>query len=109
MTLSLPYDEENTEHFDRLVNRLARELSTGFGYSLEEAEKHLSDFYEAYDKNPPEGWTAADYFWHDDSAVVLRIGYELAGGKSSSLAFLDWRKECWEPLRKGERVPDPPL
>ena len=107
MTLSLPLDEEN-EYFERLANRLAHELSTGFGYSLDEAEKHLSDFYEAYDKERPGGWTAADYFWHDDSAVVLRLGYELVGGNPSSLVFLEWRKECWKPLRNGERVPDPP-
>jgi hypothetical protein len=107
MTLSLPLDEEN-EYFDQLANRLARELATGFGYSLEEAEKHLSEFYLAYDKKRPGGWTAADYFNHDDSAVVLRLGYELAGGNSSSLEFIDWRKGCWEPLRNGERVPAPP-
>lgn len=106
MTLSLPLDEEN-EYFDRLANRLARELSTGFGYSIEDAERHLTDFYLAYDKMRPGGWTAYDYFNHDDSAVVLRLGYELAGGDSSSLAFFDWRKACWEPLRSGERVPVP--
>lgn len=107
MTLHLPYDEEEREYFDRLVNRLARELSTGFGYSLEKAEQHLSDFFYAYEANRPQGWTAADYFWHDDSAVVLRLGYELLGGDSHGIAFLDWRKACWDPLKNGERVPMP--
>lgn len=49
MTLSLPLDEESG-YFDKLANGLSRELSTGFSYSLEDAEKHLTDFYLAYDK-----------------------------------------------------------
>lgn len=109
------------DHFNALANRLAATLSTAFGYSMPEAEEHIRNFYEAYEKAAPERrallqknginetleWSAADLFWHDDVALVLRIGYGLAGGDVNSVAFLDWRKTCWEALRNGQRVPAP--
>lgn len=107
--------------FNELADRLARQLASAFGYPLAEAEQHIVEFYRRYEEwtpvqaqnlkekgiNPEWAWTAKDYFWHEDSALVLELGYELAGGKPHSLAFSDWRKGCWDALRNGQRVPLP--
>jgi hypothetical protein len=122
MTISPPLVADD-EQFNKLANRLARELSSAFGYSLEEAETRIRDFFNAYEESIPArarylrelgvskelDWTTVDYFFHEDSAIVLHIGYQLAGGDPTSLKFLDWRKDCWDPLKLGERVPLPPI
>jgi hypothetical protein len=110
--------------FNELANRLARELSSAFGYTLAEAEKHIADFYAEFEASIPErslalremgsdgelhAWTALELFFHEDSALVLMIGYRLAGGDIDRLEFLSWRRICWEPLRNGQRVPSPNL
>jgi hypothetical protein len=109
------------ESFNCLADRLAASLSTAFGYSLEEAEGHIRDYYLEYEQSLPArrdafkkagvakafDWTAADLFRHDDIALVLFIGYRLAGGDPHSVEFLDWRKTCWDALKAGQRVPSP--
>ena len=113
--LTLDDDELN-----ELGNRFARELSSAFGYPLPEAEKYIRDFYLEYEMSMPERrlflrekgvktepMTTADVFWHDGSALVLLIGYRLAGGNPNSLEFLDWRKDCWDAFKSGRRVPQP--
>jgi hypothetical protein len=122
MTISPPLVPDD-EQFNKLANRLARELSTAFGYSLEESETHIRNFFNEYEKSIPErarslreagvtrefDWTTVDLFFHEDSALVLYIGYQLAGGDPTSLKYLDWRKNCWDPLKLGERVPLPQI
>ena len=109
------------EAFNRLADRLASTLSNAFGYSLREAENHIRDFYVEYDKSLPARrdrlkyagvdrefeWSAVDLFWHEDRALVLYIGYRLAGGDPDSLEFLEWRKTCWDALKLGQKVPWP--
>lgn len=119
MTISPPLIPDHGP-FNELANRFARELSSAFGYSLPEAEEHIRRFYIEYEKSIPERrrfleekgvktepMSAEEVFWHDDSALVLQIGYQLAGGDVSGVAFLDWRKRCWDALKRGERVPAP--
>lgn len=121
MTISPPLIE-NDEAFNELANKLARLLSSAFGYSLAEAEQHIRDYYVWYDEisvpaqreamrklghNGEGVYTAFDLFWHDDTSLVLLIGYRLAGGDTGTLAFLDWRKGCWDALHSGRRAPPP--
>lgn len=119
MAIAPPLTTDDHE-LNELGNRFARELSSAFGYPLREAEEHIRDFYLEYEKSMPERrrflqekgvktepMTTADVFWHDGSALVLLIGYRLAGGNPNSLEFLDWREACWEPLKNGQRVPEP--
>jgi hypothetical protein len=113
----VPGDEE----FNRLADSLASTLSNAFGYSLQDAEKHIRDYYVEYDRSVPAmrdrlkkagvereyEWSAADHFWHEGPALVLYIGYRLAGGDPNSLDFLEWRKTCWDALKLGQKVPWP--
>jgi hypothetical protein len=123
MTISPPISPDD-DSLNQLANKLAGQLSSAFGYTLAEAETHIRDFYVEYDRTHVPAahaamkefgytgdnvYTAADLFWHDDSALVLLIGYRLAGGDTNTLAFLDWRKGCWDALFSGQRVPAPPL
>jgi hypothetical protein len=101
----IPGDED----FNHLADRLAATLSVAFGYSLQEAELHIRNYFVEYERREIPGWSAADHFFHDGVAVVLLIGYTLAGGDPTSLAFLEWRKSCWDALRHGRRVPSPPI
>ncbi|MFT3722960.1 MAG: hypothetical protein QM773_05170 [Hyphomonadaceae bacterium] len=122
MTISPPLIADH-EPFNALANRFARELSTSFGYSLSEAEEHIRNYYFEYEASIPEmnrrlkevhgieptEWSAELHFWHEGSAIVLLVGYRLAGGDPGSLKFLDWRKNCWDALNSGQRVPPPML
>lgn len=122
MTITPPLIHDD-EAFAKLSNRLAQQLSTAFGYSLPEAEDHVRDCYQEYEASIPDRrrslreagvtteleWSARDHFWHEDSALVLHIGYRLAGGDPNGAAFLEWRKTCWDALRSGGRVPSPTL
>jgi hypothetical protein len=121
MTISPPLVPDD-DGFNALANRLASQLSSAFGYPLPEAEKHIRDFYVDYQNSIPEQrkafekrgvsgepMTAEQVFWHEDSALVLEIGYRLAGGDISGLKFLDWRKGCWDALKNGQRVPPPTI
>lgn len=105
--------------FNRLANRMARELWKGFGYPLREAEQHIWNYFHEYEQALPFrrrkywredrsgfDWTARLLFFHDESALVLDIGYSLAGG-AGGLDFLDWRSGCWEALWNGRRIPLP--
>jgi hypothetical protein len=51
MTISPPLIPDHGP-FNELANRLARELSTAFGYSL--PEEHIRRFYIEYEKSMPE-------------------------------------------------------
>jgi hypothetical protein len=121
MTISpplIPGDEE----FNRLADQLAATLSAAFGYSLQEAERHIRNYYVEYERSLPAmrdqlrragvkrqyEWSAADHFWHEGEALVLLVGYRLAGGDPESSVFLEWRKGCWDALKHGRRVPSPP-
>lgn len=119
MAITPPLTQDDDE-LNELGNRFARELSSAFGYTLPEAEGHIRDFYLEYERSMPERrlslqakgvstepMTTADVFWHDGSALVLLIGYRLAGGNPNTLEFLDWRKDCWDALKSGQRVPKP--
>jgi hypothetical protein len=120
MTISPPLIPGD-DLFNRLADRLAATLSIAFGYSLEEGEGYVRDYYVEYDQSLPAmrdrlksagvetefEWTAADHFWHEDSALVLFIGYRLAGGDPTGVDFLEWRKTCWDALKLGQRVPLP--
>lgn len=111
----------NDDDFNELANRLAAKLSSAFGYSLPDAEEHIRNFYIEYEQSAPQrrkvlkdkgvqedlAWSAAELFWHDDVALVLLIGYRLAGGNTNTLEFLDWRTACWDALKSDQRVPDP--
>jgi hypothetical protein len=115
----IPGDEE----FNHLADQLAATLSAAFGYSLQEAELHIRSYFIEYERSLPARrdqlrrlgvpaeleWSVADHFWHEGKALVLLIGYRLAGGDPAGSAFLEWRKGCWDALRSGGRVPSPPM
>ncbi len=119
MTITPPLSEDDQDLND-VANRFATELSSAFGYPLPEAEEHVRSFCLDYEASRPEArrvlldngvstepMTTAEVFFHDGSALVLEIGYRLAGGNPRSLEFLDWRKDCWDALKSGQRVPKP--
>jgi hypothetical protein len=126
MTIAPPLAPDD-DNLNETANVFARELSSAFGYPLPEAEEHVRDFYLEYERSMPERRRAlakafvahgldaekaepmntAEVFFHDGSALVLLIGYRLAGGDPNTLEFLDWRKGCWDALRNGQRVPTP--
>ena len=119
MTISPPLFPDD-DGFNLLANRFARELSSAFGYSLPEAERHIRDFYVDYQRSIPEQreamkkrgfsvepMTAEEVFGHEDSWLVLEIGYRLAGGDTRGVEFLEWRNGCWDALKNGQRVPSP--
>jgi hypothetical protein len=121
MTISPPLTPGD-DAFNALANRLAGQLSSAFDYSLAEAENHIRDFYLDYQRSIPETrkvyaqrgvttepMTAKEVFWHEDSALVLEIGYRLAGGDIGGVEFLEWRKGCWDVFISGKRVPTPDL
>ncbi len=119
MTISPPLFPED-DGLNDLADRLATELSTAFGYSLPEAESHIRNFYLDYQRSIPEQreimkkkgvsaepMTAEEVFGHEDSWLVLEIGYRLAGGDVRGTKFLEWRNGCWDALKSGQRVPTP--
>lgn len=121
MTITPPLAPEDDYHFNKLANEFAEQLAASFGYTLQDAEEHVRAFFTEYENSIPArrsslkamgvelepDYSAIDYFSHEGNAVVLYLGYRLAGGNPEGIEFLDWRKNCWDALRRGERIPLP--